>query len=439
MYLHGTARVNSLGHLEIGGCDCTQLAEQYGTPLYVYDEWLIREKCRRYVRACKKSAIPFKIAYASKALSIKAICQIVQEEGLHIDVVSGGELYTALSVGFPPSRIHFHGSNKSEEEIEFALTADIGCFVVDNFYELTMLDRLAKKHQKIVPILLRIAPGVESGTHEYISTGRQDSKFGFDVATNQAYEAVNTALKLSSLHLLGLHSHIGSQIFDKKRFESVIVIMAKFLDTIRLSLSFTAEVLNVGGGLGIRYHQEDTPLSEEEYIQAIMDTVKESFQTINYPVPEIWIEPGRSIVGEAGTTLYKVGAIKEVPGICKYVSVDGGMTDNLRPALYQAKYEAMIVNKALCPDEETVTIAGKCCESGDILIKDVCVPKVQSGDLLAMFCTGAYGYSMASNYNRILRPPIIFVKDEKSTLVVERETYQDLLIREHGIYINNVY
>lgn len=438
LYLSGASCINSLGHLEIGGCDCVQLAEQYGTPLYVYDEWLIREKCRRYMRAFEEIEMPFKIAYASKALSIKAICQIIHEEGLHLDVVSGGELYTALSAGFPSKRIHFHGNNKSEEEIEFALVSDIGCFVVDNFCELSMLDRLAKKHQKIVPILLRITPGVESGTHHYISTGCQDSKFGFDLDTNQAYEAVNKALNLSSIHLLGLHSHIGSQILDAKKFESTIAIMAKFLDTLRSSLSFTAEVLNVGGGFGIRYHAGDTPLSEAGYIQAIVSAVKEFFHNIDYPVPEIWIEPGRSIVGEAGTTLYTVGAIKEIPGICKYVSVDGGMTDNVRPALYQAKYEAIVANKAAHPNEETVDIAGKCCESGDILIKGIHVPKVQFGDLLAVFCTGAYGYSMASNYNRIPRPPIVFVKEGKSTIVVERETYRDLLVKEHTLHKHNV-
>ncbi|MBN6188041.1 diaminopimelate decarboxylase [Aneurinibacillus sp. BA2021] len=430
MYLHGTSRINSVGHLEIGECDSIELVEKYGTPLYVYDEWLIREKCRRYLQACKESAVSFKVAYASKALGIRAIYQIIQEEGLHIDVVSGGELYTALSIGFPPDRIHFHGNNKSEEEIELALTAGIGCFVVDNFYELAMLDRLAKKHKKVVPILLRIAPGVESDTHSYISTGRQDSKFGFDLATDQAYKAVNTALHSSSLHLLGLHSHIGSQIFDVKIFNSAVAIMIRFLSSLRSSLSFTAEVLNIGGGFGIRYHKEDTPLSEDGYIRAIMHTVKESFQMINYPVPEIWIEPGRSIVGEAGTTLYTIGAIKEVPELCKYVSIDGGMTDNLRPALYQAKYEALVANKANQPNEENVSIAGKCCESGDILIKDVSIPNVQSGDVLAVLCTGAYGYSMANNYNKIPRPPIVFVKGGKSALVVERETYEDLIARE---------
>ncbi|WP_047153577.1 diaminopimelate decarboxylase [Aneurinibacillus tyrosinisolvens] len=431
MFLHGTSTVNKQGHLEIGGCDTLDLVEKFGTPLFVYDEELIRQKCRNYIQAFKETGHRFRVAYASKAFCTMKLCKVIEEENLCLDVVSAGELFTALAAGFPAERIHFHGNNKTRQEIQMALEENIGCFVVDNFYELTMLADLARKYGETAHILLRVTPGVECHTHQYMVTGQQDSKFGFDIKSGQAYKAVSEALQLSSLHLLGLHSHIGSQIFETRGFEAAIECLAEFLEQLQDKLSFTAQVLNVGGGFGIRYHAEDIPPTEEAYIKVITDSVHRSFTKRAYPFPEIWIEPGRTIVGEAGMTLYTVGSIKEVEGIRKYVSVDGGMTDNLRPALYQAKYEAILANRINEKPEEIVSIAGKCCESGDMLIWNIELPKVNYGDILAVSCTGAYGYAMASNYNRIPRPAVVFVKNGEAEIVVKRETYKDLIANEY--------
>ncbi|GAB7386205.1 diaminopimelate decarboxylase [Bacillaceae bacterium] len=430
MFLHGTSRINEKGHLEIGGCDVTDLVKEFGTPLFVYDEALLREKCRSFRSAFQESGFRFQVAYASKAFSTLAMCRLVAEEGLALDVVSGGELYTALKAGFPAERIHFHGNNKTPAEIKMALDADIGCFVVDNFYELALLPEMAREAGKTVSVLLRVTPGVEAHTHEYISTGQQDSKFGFDVASGQAHEAFARAMQSPFIRLLGVHSHIGSQIFETTGFVAAVQRLARFLGELRDKLDYTAEVLNVGGGFGIRYTSEDTPLTPAEYVRAITEAVRDSFGEIAYPLPEVWIEPGRSIVGEAGTTLYTIGSTKELPGIRKYVAVDGGMTDNLRPALYQAKYEALLANRANEEAEETVSIAGKCCESGDMLLWDIRLPKVRPGDILAVTCTGAYGYAMANNYNRIPRPAVVFVKNGDAQLVVERETYEDLIAKD---------
>jgi diaminopimelate decarboxylase len=413
--------------LEIGGCDTTELVRTYGTPLYVYDEALIREKCRAYVKAFEASGFRFQVAYASKAFMCMAMCQLVMEENMSLDVVSGGELYTALKAGFPAERIHFHGNNKTEEELSMALDAGIGCFVVDNFFELELLHDLAQKKDRVVPVMLRLTPGIEAHTHEYISTGQDDSKFGFGVASGQALQAVKRALDKPFYKLLGIHSHIGSQIFETTGFIGAIEVLSAFLEQVRDETKYEVEVLNLGGGFGIRYTEEDDPLPVGEYIKVITEGVRRQFTARAYPLPEIWIEPGRSIVGDAGTTLYTVGSIKDIPGIRKYVAIDGGMSDNIRPALYQAKYEAMLANRAGEEAEETVSIAGKCCESGDMLIWDYALPKANPGDILAVSCTGAYGYSMANNYNRIRRPAVIFVKDGEAEVVVERETYQDLV------------
>lgn len=427
MFLHGTSRVNELGNLEIGGCDTTQLAATYGTPLYVYDEALIRSKCRAFVEAFRQSGFAFQVAYASKAFCTMAMCKLVEEEGLSLDVVSGGELLTALQAGFPAERIHFHGNNKSTEEIRMALDAKIGCFVVDNFYELYVLDEIAQERGEKVSVLLRVTPGVEAHTHEYISTGQVDSKFGFDVKHGQALEAMKYAHESKHLHLLGVHSHIGSQIFEVEGFVVAIKRLIELLDEAKQSFGFVSEVLNVGGGFGIRYTDGDTPQPAETYVKAITDTVREELTKREIPLPELWIEPGRSIVGDAGTTLYRIGSQKHIPGVRKYVAVDGGMTDNLRPALYQAEYEAAIANKMNQPETELVSIAGKCCESGDMLIWDVKLPPADAGDILAVPSTGAYGYSMSNNYNRIPRPAVVFVKDGEAELVVKRETYADVV------------
>ncbi len=427
MYLHGTSRINDNGHLEIGGVDAVQLREQFGTPLYVVDEELIRRRCREFIGAFKSSGLKFQVAYASKAFCTMAMCRIVDEEGLSLDVVSDGELYTALQAGFPPERIHFHGNNKTPREIDMALEAGIGCFVVDNFVELELLNAMAGERNRKVNVLLRITPGVSAHTHEYTSTGQQDSKFGFDLGNGAAYRAVETASRQPNLVLLGLHSHIGSQIFEVEGFKLAVEKVMGFAVKVRSELNVLFKVVNLGGGFGIRYVEGDSPLPVAEYVHAIVDSIHTSFAGQDYPVPEIWIEPGRSIVGDAGTTLYTVGTYKEIPDIRKYVAVDGGMTDNPRPALYESQYEAMLANRATAAPEEVVSIAGKCCESGDMLIWDLSLPKVNSGDLLAVACTGAYNYSMASNYNRIPRPAVVFVKDGSADLAVKRESYEDIV------------
>lgn len=427
MYFHGTSKINAQGHLEIGGCDVAELAEQFGTPLYIVDEALVRQRAREYVESFRASGLKFQVAYASKAFSVMAMCAIAEQEDLSLDVVSDGELYTAMKAGFPAHRIHFHGNNKTPDEINMALDANIGCFVVDNFNELQLLNALAGQKSKKVKVLLRITPGVEAHTHEYISTGQTDSKFGFDLGNGSAYTAVKEAGSLPHLELLGVHSHIGSQIFEVEGFQMAVDKVAGFAVKVRDELNIMFSVINLGGGFGIRYTEGDTPLPVSQYVKAITDSIKTNFSNAGYTLPEIWVEPGRSMVGDAGTTLYTVGTSKDIPGVRKYVAVDGGMTDNPRPALYESKYEAILANRANEALEETVSIAGKCCESGDMLIWDLELPKVNSGDLLAVFCTGAYNYAMASNYNRIRRPAVVFVKDGQADVAVKRESLDDII------------
>lgn len=427
MYLHGTSKINEQGHLEIGGNDVTKLAAEFGTPLYIVDEALVRQRAREYVEAFKATGLKFQVAYASKAFCVMAMCALAEEEGMSLDVVSDGELHTALQAGFPVERIHFHGNNKTVDEINMALDANIGCFVVDNFIELDLLNELAGAKGKRVNILLRITPGVEAHTHDYISTGQQDSKFGFDLGNGSAYRAIQEGLKLSHLEILGVHSHIGSQIFEVEGFRMAVDKVAGFAVQVREELGLTFRVVNLGGGFGIRYTDEDKPLPLAEYVKAITDAVISNFTNASYPLPEIWVEPGRSIVGDAGTTLYTVGTSKDIPGIRKYIAVDGGMTDNPRPALYESKYDAILANRADEQVCETVSVAGKCCESGDMLIWDLELPAVQKNDLLAVFCTGAYNYAMASNYNRIRRPAVVFVKDGQADLVVKRESFENIV------------
>ncbi|MFF3025246.1 diaminopimelate decarboxylase [Gottfriedia sp. NPDC057948] len=436
MYLHGNSRINNEGHLEIGGCDTVDLVKNYGTPLYIYDEALIESKCREFHEALRETGMKYQVAYASKAFLCVEQARLIEREGLCLDVVSGGELYTALQAGYPAEKIHFHGNNKTIEEIEEALNAKIGCFVVDNFFELEVLQALAEQRNEEVSILLRVTPGVEAHTHEYVMTGQEDSKFGFDIMSGQANEAVEVSLKSTNLKLLGVHSHIGSQIFEPDGFVHAINVLMSFLNGLKNDLGFTAEILNVGGGFGIRYTSEDEPLAVAKHIEKITTIIKQQCEELDYKLPELWLEPGRSIVGEAGTTLYTIGSTKTLPSIRKYVSVDGGMTDNIRPALYGSKYEAMLANRANDENKEVVSIAGKCCESGDMLIWDCNLPVVQNNDVLAVSCTGAYGYSMANNYNRIRRPAVVFVKEGVSREVVRRETYEDL-VRNDRVYIEN--
>jgi diaminopimelate decarboxylase len=427
MYTHGTSRINDLGHLEIGGVDSVDLSERYLTPLYVYDVALIRERASDFVQAFKKRGIKAQVAYASKAFSCVAMAQLAKELDLSLDVVSGGELHTALVAGFPAEKIHFHGNNKSAFEIDLAVEAGIGCFVVDNFFEIELLKEAAQKHQKKITVLLRITPGVEAHTHEYISTGQEDSKFGFDLISGQAEEAIVKVRDDEAFEMLGFHCHIGSQIFETTGFIMAVEKVFSYLAEWKSKLDYVPQVLNLGGGFGIRYIEGDTPLPVSHYIDASIDAVEVQSAKLGIDIPEIWIEPGRSLVGDAGTTLYTVGSEKEIPEVRHYLSVDGGMTDNLRPALYQAKYEAMLANRSNDTKQETYSIAGKCCESGDMLIWDIALPFAKNGDILAVSCTGAYGYSMANNYNRIPRPAVVFVENGQSTLVVKRETYKDIV------------
>ncbi|WP_394579760.1 diaminopimelate decarboxylase [Cytobacillus firmus] len=427
MFFHGTMKANDKGHLEIGGMDTVELASQFGTPLYVYDVALIRERARGFKETFEKLGIEAQVAYASKAFSTVAMVQLVDEEGLSLDVVSGGELYTALAADFPSERIHFHGNNKSREELEMALKNHVGCIVVDNFYELELLEEICESLAVKTKILLRVTPGIEAHTHDYILTGQEDSKFGFDLQNGQAEKALLIALNSSWIETLGLHCHIGSQIFDTTGFilaaKKIFEKMAEWKE----KHAYEPKVLNLGGGFGIRYTEEDDPIHASKYVEEIILEVKKQAKHFSMKMPEIWIEPGRSLVGDAGTTLYQTGSRKEVPNVRNYLAVDGGMSDNIRPALYQAKYEAVLANRVLDKPEETVSIAGKCCESGDMLIWDLPLPKAGDQDLLAVFCTGAYGYSMANNYNRIPRPPVVFIENGEARLVVKRETYEDLL------------
>ncbi|KPL60336.1 diaminopimelate decarboxylase [Rossellomorea vietnamensis] len=425
-----TVDVNVQGDLTIGGMGTGELVERYGTPLMVYDEGLIRGNAKLFRTAFNESGLKYQVAYASKAFLCKEMVRLAEQENLSLDVVSGGELYTALEAGFPADRIHFHGNNKSEEELLMALEAEIGCFVVDSFLELELLHDLAKEREQDVQILIRVTPGVEAHTHEYITTGQEDSKFGFSISNGQAATAIGLAIRKPYFSLLGLHSHIGSQIFEQEGFDQAIMVLADFMHRIRIDLDLTMPVLNIGGGFGVRYTKEDKPLPIPTYVKGITDSVKTYFAKHEYPLPEVWVEPGRSMVAEAGTTLYKVGSKKIIPDVRTYVAIDGGMTDNIRPALYQAKYHAVLANRPNEECTELVSIAGKCCESGDMLIWDLMLPPTNYGDILAVFSTGAYGYSMASNYNRIPRPAVVFVENGGSRVVIERETYADLVRKD---------
>lgn len=428
LFVCESLKVNPNGNLEIGGCDCVALAQKYGTPLYVMDEELIRKNCRTYKNSIEKHYDGNGLVlYASKAFSCKAIYRIVKEEGLGIDVVSGGELYTALSVGFPVEKIYFHGNNKTADELCMALENDIGRIVVDNIYELELLDRLAREYGKRPKILFRIKPGIDAHTHSFIRTGQIDSKFGVALETGEAREIIARALKLAHVEVVGVHCHIGSQIFDSEPFQLAAERLADFIASIRDEFGITLRELNLGGGYGIKYLSNDQPISYDCYIEKVSAEIKRIASEKGVELPFVLMEPGRSIVGEAGITLYTVGAVKDIPGVRKYVSVDGGMGDNPRYALYQAEYEAAVANRPAGEPHELVTVVGKYCESGDILIKDIMLPRVQPGDTLAVLSTGAYNYSMASNYNRMPRPAVVMVNQGKDTLIIRRESYEDLL------------
>lgn len=427
MHLYGTQSISADGHLTIGQVDTVELSKVYGTPLFVYDTALIRERARGFIDTFKRLGVKAEVAYASKAFACVAVYQLAAEEHLSLDVVSGGELYTALKAGFPAERIHFHGNNKSYAELELAFDAKIGCIVVDNFYEIELLKEMAREKDQKMRILLRVTPGVEAHTHDFITTGQADSKFGFDLNNGQADEAFKQTYNDDYLQLLGLHCHIGSQIFETDGFSLAAGKLMPKIAGWNKDFGFTCTVLNLGGGFGIRYTEEDSPLEPHVYVEEMVKVVQADAKALDLPMPEIWIEPGRSLVGDAGTSLYTIGSRKEVPAVRQYIAVDGGMSDNIRPALYDAKYDAIIANKANAPKDATYTVAGKLCESGDKLMIDASLQQVESGDILAMFCTGAYGYSMASNYNRVPRPAVVFVENGKHQLAIQRESYEQII------------
>ncbi len=426
-----TLKINSAGHLSIGGADTTELAARFGTPLYVMDEQYIRDMCAAYSKAIRTDyGGNGLVLYASKAFSCMAIYRIAEQEGIGVDVVSGGELYTALKAGFPAEKICLHGNNKLPAELSLAVESGVGLIAVDSYTELDKLDALCAEKGKRQEILLRINPGVEAHTHRFIQTAKTDSKFGFSVADGTAEKITAYALKKEHLDLKGYHCHIGSQIFEKQSFALAAEKMLGFMAEMRDKLGFTASVLNLGGGYGIWYAEGDAQQSVSDYtayLRTVIGAVKASAAMFAMPEPYLLIEPGRSIVGEAGITLYTVGAIKDIPGVKKYVAVDGGMFDNPRYALYQAKYTAILANRANEPATERVSVAGKCCESGDIVCADVDLPAAKEGDILAVLSTGAYNYSMASNYNRNAVPPVVLVKNGKADYIVKPQSYEDIV------------
>lgn len=429
MKLLGTMRTEE-NTLYIGGVSTKELVKEYSTPLYVIDEQQVRSVCREYLKNFKVKENGNRVTYAGKAFLPMEMCKIINEEGLCLDVVSGGELYTAYKSGFPMENVLFHGNNKTIEEIKMGISLGVGRFVADNLYEIEKINEFAKKENKTVNIYIRITPGIEAHTHDYIKTGQIDSKFGFTLINDGVMNAVKDILKLENVKLMGLHAHIGSQIFDVEPFVDEVEVMFNIMNDIRSELGIELPELDLGGGFGIYYTEEDKPKNPKVFCDAILKKAEEMSRKLEYPMPKLVIEPGRSVIGNAGTTLYTVGSIKEIPGVRKYISVDGGMTDNIRPSLYRADYECAIANKMNCKEEEIVTVAGKCCESGDILISDAKLPTVDSGDILAVATTGAYGYSMASNYNKIPRPAVVMVKDGVSRVACKRQSYEDLLALE---------
>lgn len=427
MFVSDCLNINDKGHLTIGGCDTVDLVKEYGTPLYVMDETQIRENCRAFVDSMKENYGDGTVLYASKAFSCKEICRIMAQEGMCLDVVSGGELYTALQAGFPAKRIHFHGNNKTERELREALSVDIGCIIVDNMTELEVLNTIAGRMGKKPSIMFRVKPGIDAHTHSFIMTGQIDSKFGFALETGEAKAAVEAANKMENVELTGLHCHIGSQIFDIDPFEAAAKVMMKFIKEIKDDFNFTVRELDLGGGFGIQYLSEQNPEKFSEYMKRVSKVVRAAAEELDIDMPHILIEPGRSIVGAAGITLYTVGGVKEIPNVRTYVSVDGGMGDNPRYILYQSEYELLCANKANAPKDFKATVAGRCCESGDLIQENTYIQQVEPGDILAVLSTGAYNYSMASNYNRVPRPPVVMVKNGESRVIVRGESYEDLV------------
>ncbi|MEK6263337.1 MAG: diaminopimelate decarboxylase [Clostridium sp.] len=416
--------------LSIAGVSADDLAKAYGTPLYVMDEQLIQDNCRRFYKSFKASEGQNKIAYAGKAFLTLAMCEIIKNEGLFLDVVSGGELYTAYKADFPLEKVYFHGNNKTIDEIYMAVKLGVGTFVVDNLNEIEIVNEAAKEKGIIQRIILRITPGIEAHTHDYIKTGQIDSKFGFTILNNELEGVINTVLSLSNVKLAGLHCHIGSQIFELQPYRDAVGIMTSLIKDIKEKFNYDIEELDLGGGFGVYYNKGDEPKEIEDFCRVIIEETKNKCKEYGINHPILVIEPGRAIVANAGITLYTVGSIKDIPGVRKYVAVDGGMTDNIRPALYNADYQCVLVSKVSEPCMEVVTIAGKCCESGDILIEGAKLPKVTSGDIMAVLSTGAYGYSMSNNYNKIPKAPVVLVSEGHHRLICKRQTYKDMISNE---------
>ena len=420
-------QTNDQGHLMIGGVDALKLAENFGTPLVVYDVAQIRKQFNALKQAFVAGQVDYAISYASKAFTSIAIYQVINELGGHIDVVSGGELYTALKAGFPTEKISFHGNNKTKDELLMAVENNVGVIILDNFHEIELLKQVLHETNKKVQVMLRITPGVSAHTHEYDQTGQEDSKFGFDVRSGQAEKAFLQVKAEEQMELIGLHAHIGSQILETEGFNLEVEKLMQLVQEWKQKYDYQPQVLNLGGGFGIRYTAKDRVIGLGTFVEQIIASVRTLAEQYQLNVPAIWVEPGRSIVGEAGYSLYIVGSRKDVPGLTPYVTVDGGMGDNIRPALYQAEYEALVAKRPAAEPVEKVHLAGRYCESGDILIDQACLPKTKPGDVIAVLATGAYGYSMASNYNRVPRPAVVFAENGRAQEVVTRETYDDLI------------
>lgn len=420
--------VNEKGHLDISGCDTVDLARQYGTPLYVMSEDEVRRVSKSYVESFQEYYQGHgRPIYASKAFCCKEMCRIAASEGMDIEVVSGGELYTALQAGVTGEHIHFQGNNKTLAELELAADYDVGDIVVDNFYELENLSKLAQRKGKVLAVSLRVKPGIDAHTHDFIRTGQIDSKFGLDLVSGEAFTAAKRALELPGVKLIGLHCHIGSQVMETEPFVHAAEVMLDLHSQIHQELGVELEHLNLGGGFGVHYLETDDFIPYREYMQAVSERVHEKCAQLGLKLPKIYIEPGRSIVGEAGITLYTVGAIKEIPQVRNYVAIDGGMYENPRYALYQSDYTCLLANKADQPADYVATVAGKCCESGDLIQENTKIQQPEEGDILAVLTTGAYNYSMASNYNRNPRPACVMVRNGQSRVIIKGETYEDLI------------
>ena len=415
------------GELNISGVGVSELKSQYGTPLYVYDENMLVNQCRTFINNFRSSKFNTEVLYASKAFSCLEVLRIASREGLGVDVVSLGEIHTAYKAGYDMSRAYFHGNNKTREELQYALEVGVGTIVIDNDYEYEMINEIVRESGNTVDVLLRINTGIDAHTHEYIKTAKDDSKFGYSVYDETIYDLIADINNQSNLNFVGFHSHIGSQIFEKTSFFEAVKVVMEFTKKVQEILGLTISVLNLGGGFGVYYTEEDRPFELAEFLREYIEVVERESDNFGLDLTKVVIEPGRSLTCNAGSTLYSIGGVKKTFAGREYVFVDGGMADNPRYALYKAKYEAMLANKMNEEADTTYTVAGKCCESGDMLVMDAKLPKAEQGDLLLVSSTGAYNYSMSSNYNRLPKLPVVFVKDGTSSLVVKGETLEDLI------------